>query len=683
MKKNRIFRWLILFLAGCGVVSSPVLGTYLEKKFVVCRDRGQDVLCDPYIVKENDSVLKVFREKGEIASKDLSWFLEMFKRLNPEIKDINLIFPNQRILVPLKVIAPGTLEGQESGVVSIPLITITNIPVKIQGKSTQYIVAEGDSVSKLLARQFGASSGRSYREAVELFKFLNPDIKNLDKIRVGQKINLPVAAIKEESWYPGIFDESGRLVVTEEAAAKAAPVEAPKQAMPPLEKIEPLDMPPPLEMADLPELSELPQIPPLAAVEPLPEKLELAELPEIEALPEISQPEPAPQIIQPQEQKKAKTPEAVALSHQAASSPPEKPAPVITTKTYASGPSIFKRAATILGAELLDQGEYYFPRKGFKDLKLDLSVTPVMEFDSGRKALLVQGNALSPADQEVIHSYWTNLMVVNIPDSADVRDLLTPLCPMIHRGGCENKIMFDDHGITVTVQGEYIFDKENEPGKTCLTLIDIEDQKTPNSFQLYLASMMIDISEWIDSGSYFGPVQRYHFPYPSPPTMAALGGRQSPQEFVRNFALVFGCKYDEQLEISFDYAGFQVKTLSNMLTAAPGNEILVDFGDFQGDAVKSVESTGFRVVQLKPTDDGLSMLKKLLQGLSLGFRENPTFWAAERRKIHNSSFQVPGLLIEYAGDPNDLATLVSFVPVNMHLIAFLNQSGIRVIQLIP
>jgi hypothetical protein len=271
--------------------------------------------------------------------------------------------------------------------------------------------------------------------------------------------------------------------------------------------------------------------------------------------------------------------------------------------------------------------------------------------------------------------------VVNIPDQANIRDLLTPLCPVIHRNGCENRIVFDDQGITVTVQGEYIYDKEYEPGKTCLTLIEIEDQKTPNAFQLYLSSMMIDVSEWIDSGSYFGPVKRYEISDTPAQAVADLAGDVTSQEFVRRLSSLFGFKYDEQLEITFDYAGFQVKAISNLLSAGPGKEVLVDFGEFQGDALKSVETTGFRVVQIKPGQDDLFVLKNLLQGLTVKFKENPIFWAAERRRIHNSSFQVPGLLIEYSSNPDELRTLLTFVPIHPHLISFLNQSGIRVVRL--
>ena len=38
-----------------------------------------------------------------------------------------------------------------------------------------------------------------------------------------------------------------------------------------------------------------------------------------------------------------------------------------------------KKAAKIFDADLLDKGEYFFPRQGQADFKLDLSITPVMK----------------------------------------------------------------------------------------------------------------------------------------------------------------------------------------------------------------------------------------------------------------------------------------------------------------
>ena len=46
-------------------------------------DRGWDILCDPYQVQQGDWVLKIFRQKGEIAHEDFREFLGIFRASQP------------------------------------------------------------------------------------------------------------------------------------------------------------------------------------------------------------------------------------------------------------------------------------------------------------------------------------------------------------------------------------------------------------------------------------------------------------------------------------------------------------------------------------------------------------------------------------------------------------------------
>ena len=60
--------------------SSP--STFLYKNYTLRYDRGWDVLCDPYVIKKNDWIYKLFRQRGEIAHNDFPEFLRIFKRIN-------------------------------------------------------------------------------------------------------------------------------------------------------------------------------------------------------------------------------------------------------------------------------------------------------------------------------------------------------------------------------------------------------------------------------------------------------------------------------------------------------------------------------------------------------------------------------------------------------------------------
>ncbi len=609
----RVIRLLTLAVIAGVLTASSAFGVFLEKRFTVCQDQGRDVLCDSYVVQKDDFVTKLFKQRGEISGQDMPAFLEIFKRLNPHIRNVDLIYPGQWILIPLKIIPPDTLAGQSTGTVTIPLITITNVPQKLQRNAVEHIVVAGDCVSGLIAGRFGDYRSQAYKEAIEIFRYLNPDIKDLNRIRIGQKINLPEPSIRGQAWYPALFDEAGQIVVAEENEGQKKEEEK-KQAEP--EKVVPAMKP--------------------VAQKPAEEKPE----------PEKPLPKPLVQI------------------------PP--------AASDAQGPTVFEKAAQILHADLMDRGEYFFPREGGDDFRLALSETPVMTIDSGRRVLFIRENRISNYDQAVIKRFWKNLVVVRIMESPSLRDLLTPLCPVLYKGGCRNSLSLKDAGVFTTIRGDYIYDSPDRGRKVCLTLIADRKQATPAAMRRYLDDKNIHVAEWIDTEAFFGQAaggERDPGGNSGVPVITA----SEPEKFIEGFAAALGFGYQKNVEVSFSYAGFQVKTLSNLLTAPSGRRSLIDYGELYGDAVESMETTGFYVVQIKKREDYMGMAKDLLNGLSIPFEENPIFWAADRPRINNTSMQVPGLSIslEKAGQKK---VFITFERVPEKLIPFFTQAGIRVVR---
>ena len=188
-------------------------GAMLYKNYVVRYDRGWDILCDPYQVQQGDWVLKIFRQKGELAHADFREFLGIFERLNPHVKDIDRIRPGQVVDIPLKKLAQGALPGQASGVVTIPVVMISSPREIIEKHTRSYTIQRGDTVSKLIANRFGGRYGNTtYSQGLALFKAANPHIKDVNRIYAGQKIYMPDPSIREQSWYSALFDEAGNLV---------------------------------------------------------------------------------------------------------------------------------------------------------------------------------------------------------------------------------------------------------------------------------------------------------------------------------------------------------------------------------------------------------------------------------------------------------------------------------------
>ena len=240
-KSIRIIIGLTMLCIFCSLVTPvPAISGLLYKSYIIRQDMGADILCDPYVVQRNDYVTKLFKKRGEIAEKDFPEFLELFRRLNPHISDINLIQPGQHVYIPLKKLDKDMLVGQETGVVTIPFVTVTNVYEFIKNYSNEFTVEKGDYVSKLITRRYGSYGTQSYNQGVELFKLLNPQITDLDRIYPGQVVLLPEASLQNQPWYASLFDSSGRISDISEPRSVASETPSPKISVAEKEKESPI-----------------------------------------------------------------------------------------------------------------------------------------------------------------------------------------------------------------------------------------------------------------------------------------------------------------------------------------------------------------------------------------------------------------------------------------------------------
>lgn len=607
MKRKPFFFSALAITVCMALVSAAFGASQVKKRFIVSQDQGRDILCDFYTVKKDDYLIKLFQQRGEIASYDLPMFLKIFKRLNPEVVNINLIYPDQKILIPLKVLDPGALEGQETGIVAIPMIIISNISDELMASSSEHLVVQGDTVSSLLVPRFGRPGSRSYQQSLEMFKYLNPEIEDINMIRTGQKIHLPDPGILENPLYAELFDESGKISTAKDTRRA---------------EIVPLELPAPRD------IDELALLAPIETID-------------------------APETMVPAE-------------------------PAATGARRTTPRTLFEKAARIFRAEIIDSGEYFFPRKGRPDFRLDLSVSPVMEFRSGKRVLYVPDDRVSGLDADVIKSYWKNLVVLHIPEKAELRDLLNPICPIIGDGECDSVMSFEDNGVRVMLRADYIYDNPNGRGKVYLAVFDHPDRALPAPFRVYLEGKGILVSEWIDSDTWFGATDRYGVRQ-LPASEAVVLPSGAAEGTVRLLADLFGFGYQEKVEIAFTYAGFQVKTRVNKLTMSDGREVLVDYGDLRGDALNSLENVGYSVLQIHRRQNNRAIITTLLDHLAVTYEEDPTFWVADRPRIHNPSIQVPGLKVVYNGQ----GILFSNASVPQRLLSFFAEVGLRNVVISP
>lgn len=215
--------FILLHLFFCTCAHGNLLR---EKSYIVRSDRGRDILCEPYTVQKNDWVYKLFRQKGEISHKDFPEFIGIFQRLNPHVYNINTIRPGQLILIPLKKLDYGSFPGQSEGIVTIPFVTVSKVSDILHKYSSSHKIKRGDTIFGIMRRRFAPFGSESFNRGMKLFRSINPDITDLNRIYVGQSIRVPDAEITRQPWYASLFDESGNLkteIVIKDPMGTASP----------------------------------------------------------------------------------------------------------------------------------------------------------------------------------------------------------------------------------------------------------------------------------------------------------------------------------------------------------------------------------------------------------------------------------------------------------------------------
>ena len=194
------------------------------KQYSIFKHNNEDILCETYIVSKDDWLYKILRKKGEISEQDFPQFIKIFKKINPEIKNVDAIEPGVHILIPLKKIKKEEYEQSSPGKIDIPVIEFSAVVEDFDLKPfiQKHKIQKRETISNLIDKDFLKTSGAISKEGIQAFKLVNPDIKNINIIHEGADIYLPDPSIKSQSWFKSIL--SGKIPISETKREKIAAV---------------------------------------------------------------------------------------------------------------------------------------------------------------------------------------------------------------------------------------------------------------------------------------------------------------------------------------------------------------------------------------------------------------------------------------------------------------------------
>jgi len=150
----------------------------LFKKSVVVKEyKGGAVYSEPRTIKKGEYLWKILRKYYNLPNRKIAFYCKLAKAINPAIKDINQLKPNQNMLVPYKYEKGKKVEKTKPSDLQSPLV---------------HTVKSGEHLAKILRDRCDLPeeiifSSRTYR----LIQEANKQIADINELHEGQRIIIP------------------------------------------------------------------------------------------------------------------------------------------------------------------------------------------------------------------------------------------------------------------------------------------------------------------------------------------------------------------------------------------------------------------------------------------------------------------------------------------------------------
>ncbi len=261
-----------------------------------------------------------------------------------------------------------------------------------------------------------------------------------------------------------------------------------------------------------------------------------------------------------------------------------------------------------------------------------------------------------------------------------MEQILDSVFNIIKKGPYVNRLSFSDHGVKTVVSAKWITDKpyatEKKRRHVCITLIEDLSERTPDSISRYLDQHGISIIDILVDNTETEQRSKITEQENHIAEDVISINPTNRKAFVNDLVTAIGFNYAKNIKITFPYAGIQIEAISNLVTTKDGSHLLIDFEDLYGDAITSIQKTGFDIIQVKKKDNPYTIIQNLLTGTGVSYTNDPTFFAAKRPVTYNTSLTIRGFLVTNTGK-----MLLAASPLHERVIQFLKNEGVRIIMI--
>jgi hypothetical protein len=450
------------------------------------------------------------------------------------------------------------------------------------GKSRVHVVKQGEWIAGILRSQFGDKP-----VPYSLIRRLNPGIRNLNRIRPGQRIVLPVPGRSEPSEStsdigsenpspPVIYrileeDSISRIILSEMNVN-------PAEALPAYRLIRKLN-------PEIPDLNRL----------PVGQTLRLPPAPARSAVPP---PAPLKTAARPTEKSDAET-------------------AAITDSLL----GIIRPVISRMRGAVTVTGSYFIPLQETTQITIDCAQIPVVELDDGTTVLLDYGDRLSENLKGLIRQSWKNYAFLT---AEEFRDGLGGLLGII-RHSQNYRMVRADKPLALTVKPEIlafpdwvITGKETAVGAAYLQglfLLESGEQPLPAEARAFLEKSGVAVTEIAEGRALFF----LETPPALRPAIEDLRDLKGIALAERLFATLGETPIRNAEVVVFDQArnGFNLSVTADLLIRKGEKRIIFHTKRLPEQFLNILRESGTEVIPIGEKNQGRSIIEGVLQGLGI------------------------------------------------------------------
>lgn len=226
MNSNSVRRTLPVVLCCWAVLCSRTAAAapkdephLVFQKSVVVRDyRDGRVYLAPHRIRKGDYLWKILRDHYHMNNRSIAFYCRVARTMNSEVRNIDLLRPNQRILVPYRFV-PGAATDNATGTAADTALAAAvgavpdnatdaardNATAVSHGRTAPdpllgdvaHVIARGEYLNQLLRERFNLPAAVLFSSrTLALLKEANPHISDFNRLEVGQRIVFPAELVR-------------------------------------------------------------------------------------------------------------------------------------------------------------------------------------------------------------------------------------------------------------------------------------------------------------------------------------------------------------------------------------------------------------------------------------------------------------------------------------------------------